>query len=32
MITHRLPVSDAPRAFELADSAATGKVMFVWES
>jgi threonine dehydrogenase-like Zn-dependent dehydrogenase len=30
MITHRLPLSDAPRAFELADSAATGKVIFVW--
>lgn len=30
VITHRLPIDDAPEGFRLADQAATGKVVFEW--
>jgi threonine dehydrogenase-like Zn-dependent dehydrogenase len=30
IITHRVPLSEAPAAFKLADTATTGKIVFVW--
>jgi propanol-preferring alcohol dehydrogenase len=30
IITHRVPLSEAPAAFRLADSATTGKIVFAW--
>ena len=30
IITHRVPLSEAPAAFKLADSATTGKIVFTW--
>lgn len=30
IITHRLPLTEAPAAFRLADSATTGKIVFAW--
>ncbi|MCC6630285.1 MAG: zinc-binding dehydrogenase [Chloroflexi bacterium] len=31
IITHRFPLSEAPAAFRLADSATTGKIVFAWD-
>jgi threonine dehydrogenase-like Zn-dependent dehydrogenase len=31
IITHRVPLAEAPAAFRLADSATTGKIVFSWD-
>jgi threonine dehydrogenase-like Zn-dependent dehydrogenase len=31
IITHRVPLAEAPAAFQLADTATTGKIVFTWE-
>ena len=31
IITDRVPLSEAPAAFQLADSATTGKIVFTWD-
>jgi propanol-preferring alcohol dehydrogenase len=31
IITHRFPLTEAPAAFQLADSATTGKIVFTWD-
>ncbi|TAK20377.1 MAG: alcohol dehydrogenase [Chloroflexota bacterium] len=31
IISHRVPLSDASRAFQMADSATTGKIVFAWD-
>jgi len=31
IITHRVPLAEAPAAFQLADSSTTGKIVFAWD-